>query len=230
MKLLIKIGIVAAIIGAVVALVPAIKGPFNRIRNEANEKLNDEYVVDNYKVEYVKLNDKKVEIKHNIDKFNVEQKVVAKKLENNKAKLEAAKKKLKEIGTSDLAAFNRAKDIYESLKLEHENLVVIGNVYSNTIVKLETSLALVEENMRKAKSNVDVLSTKKALVESVKGANDIVANLQGIGEDASLGIALEKLDETALRESIKLEALSETSVQKSSLSEADAKAYLEALK
>ena len=46
----IGIGVAIAACAAVIA-VPALKGPINRYRNEANERLNAEYVVDNDKAE-----------------------------------------------------------------------------------------------------------------------------------------------------------------------------------
>ena len=57
MNMIGKIGIGAAIVAIVVAIVPAIKGPYNRIRNEVNESLNQEFVVDNYKAEYIQHSD-----------------------------------------------------------------------------------------------------------------------------------------------------------------------------
>ena len=223
--------IVASIAVAVAAivLVPALKGPFNRIRNTANEKLNDEFVVDNYKAEYVNLHEKKVELKKSLDKFNIEKKITNKKISVVSQQVFVAKQKLMSTGTSDLVAFNRAKDAYESFKIELDNLTTMVGVYSNAIAKLETSLALVESNMRKAKMNVDTLSSKKALVDTVKGVNSTLENLNGVG-DAGLSMSIEKLDDDALRESIKLEALAESDQTKSTMTEADAKAYLDSLK
>ena len=66
MNMIGKIGIGAAIVAVVVAIVPAVKGPYNRIRNEVNEKLNQEFVVDNYKAEYIDLHSKKVAIVKNM--------------------------------------------------------------------------------------------------------------------------------------------------------------------
>lgn len=229
MTTLVKIGVASAIVAGAIGIVPALKGPFNRLRNEANERLSDEFVVDNYKAEYVKLHEKRVEIKKNIENFYAEKRVVEAKLEKSNYHLDIAKSKLIAIGAKDLAAFNQAKDVYESFKIENENLVAMQNVYSNAIAKLEMSLRLVEENMRKAKTNVEAISSKKVLVDSIKSVNGIIANLQGIGEDPYANVALEKLDENALRESIKLEALSTNSLP-CTLSEVEAKAYIESIK
>lgn len=230
MTTLVKVGIGAAIVAGAVGAIPALKGPWNRFKNNATEMLDAEYVVDNYKAEYVKLHAKKVEVKSSIEKFNVERKVNKKKLDASILNIAAAKKKLVEVGVSNLVKFNQAKDAYESFKVEHDNLAAMDVVYSNAIAKLEMSLALIEDNMRKAKINVDVLSSKKVLVDSIKGVNETIANLNGIGGDAGTSIATEKLDETALRESIKLEALSEVPASGSTMTEADAKAYLESIK
>ena len=231
MTTLVKVGIGAALVAGAVGAIPALKGPWNRFKNNATEILDAEYVVDNYKAEYVKLHAKKVEVKSNIEKFTVEKRVVEKKLAYANSNVEAAKAKLKSIDASNLVEFNRAKDAYESFKVELSNLVAMKNVYSNALVKLDASLALIETNMRKAKANVDTLSSKKMLVDSIKGVNDTIASLQGVGEDSSTSIAVEKLDDAALRESIKLEALSENNSYSIQIrSEADAKAYLETVK
>lgn len=55
MNTIAKIGIAAGAVAIAVAIVPALKGPYNRLKNTANEKLNDEFLVDNYKAEYVNL-------------------------------------------------------------------------------------------------------------------------------------------------------------------------------
>ena len=54
------IGIAAALAigGTVAAFVPGVRGPVNRAVITANEKLNDEYVVDNYKAEAIALVEK----------------------------------------------------------------------------------------------------------------------------------------------------------------------------
>lgn len=229
MTTLVKIGVGSAIAAVAFGIVPALKGPYNRFKNEANEKLNDEYVVDNYKAEYVKLNEKKVSVIKSREKFAVERAVVQKKLIAAEDKLRMAKSKLVSVGTSDLKAFNAAKNAYESFKLECENLLALENVYSNAVVKLDMSLAVIEDNMRKAKTNVDVLSSKKILVDSIKSVNETISNIQGTG-DSGTSIAVEKLDETALRESIKLEALADVNAAGTAMSEAEAKAYLETVK
>ena len=104
----------------------------------------------------------------------------------------------------------------------------MANVYSNAVTKLQTSLQLVESSMQKAKANVDALSAKKALVENMKTVNATVESLRGVGDDAGMNAAIEKLDENAIRESIKLEALSEDSMPKTTSKEA-AEAYLKSL-
>ena len=229
MTTIVKVGVGIGIVAVVVAAFPALKGPYNRLKTTMSEKLNDEFVVDNYKVEYVKLHDKSIEIKKNLDKFVLESKVNAKKLENAHAKINVAKSKLLAVDVSNLTEFNHLKDAYESMKIEVSNLEAMSGVYSNAIAKLKTSLNLIEANMRKAKMNVDTLASKKTLVDSIQAVNSAIENLNGVG-DANLSISVEKLDDAALRESIKLEALSETSLPKSTTSEAEAKAYIDALK
>lgn len=230
MTTIVKIGIGAAVAVAALSVIPALKGPCNRIKNEANDKLNDEYVVDNYKAEYVKLHAKRCEVKRDLDKFSVERRVAEKKLAQANANAGTAKSKLMLVGTSNLIEFNRAKDTYESFKVEVENLAAMCNVYSNAVAKLESSLALIDANMHKAKVNVDTLASKKVLVESIKSVNDTIANLQGVGEDSGMQIAIEKLDDAALRESIKLESLSDSYGTSAIRSEADAAAYLSTVK
>ena len=230
MTTLTKIGIGVGAIAIAVSAIPALKGPYNRFTTVVSEKLNDEFVVDNYKVEYVKLHEKRTQIVQNLDKFAVEKRVVEKKLEYAKSKESLTKSALLKIGTSDLDAFNRAKNAYEIAKTEIHNLNAMSIAYSNAIVKLERSLAVVDSNMQKAKLNVDTLSSKKTLVDTVKSVNKTIENLNGIGENAELNVSIEKLDDDALRENIKLEALAEKTLPASATTEAEAKAYLNSLK
>ena len=223
-EIIVTIGIAVA----VAVICPALKGPYNRLKNNANEALNDEFVVDNYKAEYIKLHEKKTQIKKSLEKLSVDQAVNAKKTAYAKDKLASAKSALLSIGTTDLSKFNYAKDIYETAKTEVQNLETMAVVYSNAVSKLQTSLQLVESSMQKAKTNVDALSSKKALVENMKAVNETVESLRGVGDDHGMNAALEKLDENAIRESIKLEALSEDSMPKTTSKEA-AEEYLKNL-
>lgn len=219
----------AIAVAVAVTIVPALKGPYNRVKNTANEKLNEEFLVDNYKAEYIKLHEKRAQVLDNLNRFQVEKKVAEKKAVHAATQVGIAKKRLLNVGTSDLREFNRAKDAYEAANVELNNLNAMSSVYSNAITKLTTSLQLIETNMRKAKMNVDMLSSKKDFVDSVKGVNKTIESLKGVGED-ELSIPIEKLDEDALRETIKLEALAEASMPAATTTEAEAKAYLDSLR
>lgn len=227
MKTLIKVGIAAAVVAIAFTIVPALKGPYNRAKIAANDKLNSEFVVDNYKAEYIELHSKKVSVVQNIQKFRMEQKVTDKKLAYAIDKRDAAKKNLIAIGTSDINSFNRAKDAYETAKIEVDNFIAMGQAYSNAVSKLEDTLYLIETNMSKAKANVTALESKKMLVDSIKSVNKTVESINGVG-DSELGVSIEKLDDDVLRESIKLEALRETTVP--TMNKAQADAYLQNLK
>ena len=219
----------AIAVAVAISVVPALKGPYNRFKNTANEALNEEFLVDNYKAEYVKLHEKRAQVLDNLNRFKIEKKVAEKKAHYVASQAKAAKQHLLEVGASDLREFNRAKDAYEAANVELNNLNAMSSVYSNAITKLEASLQLIEANMRKAKLNVDMLSSKKDFVKSVKGVNKTIENLKGMGSD-DLSIPIEKLDEDALRETIKLEALAETSMPAATTTEAEAKAYLDSLR
>lgn len=228
MTTIVKIGIGVAVASAVVAIFPAIKGPYNRLRNEVNEKLAAEYVVDNYKAEYVTLHEKRGKVIEVLNKFTIEKKVAEKKLDIAKDKIEVAKKTLKETGTTDLKTFARAKDAYEALIVETNNFEIIVKKYGQVITKLKSSLACIDSNMAKAKRNVDILSSKKVLVDTIKTVNKSIENINGIG-DSVLAVNVEKLDDDMLRESIKLEALN-TGNSAEAVTQESAKAYLDALK
>ena len=142
-------------------------------------------------------------------------------------KVEAAKKNLVENGTSDMQKFNRAKDAYETAKIEVANFVAMNGAYSNAIVKLENALCLIEANMSKAKVNVTALESKKVLVDSIAAVNETVESLNGVG-DSNLGISIKKLDDDVIRESIKLEALRESTIP--AMDKNAAEDYLKSLK
>jgi hypothetical protein len=229
MTTLVKISIGLAAVSGIVALVPAIKGPFNRARNEINDKLDAEYVVDNYKAEYVKLHNAKGEVSKKLSDIKINKAVAEKKLAYAVKTYEKAKQEVIETGTSDMKKFNAARDYCESKKLEVENLTTMIDVYSNAVVKLESSLNLVECNMRKIKYNVDTLAAKKTLVDSVKSVNECVENLTGVGA-TDMAISVEKLNDSALRESIKLEVLADQNSATVLSTKEDAEAYINSLK
>ena len=228
MNTLAKVGIGIGIVAAIAIAFPALKGPVNRIRNSANDALDSEFVVDNYKAKYIELNEKKVEIEKAIKKFECEKRVTEKKLDIAKKKLETVKSGLISTGTEDLMKFNRMKDTFETIKTEVENLTAMIGTYSNAIAKLEQSRDVVVLNMNKAKTNVESLESKKMLVDSIKSVNTIVEDLNGVG-DETLAINLEKLDDDMIREEVKLETL-HTEVAPDIVDKNAAEAYIQSLK
>lgn len=223
-----KVGIGIGIVAAIAIAFPALKGPVNRIRNSANDALDSEFVVDNYKAKYIELNEKKTEIEKAIQKFECEKRVTEKKLDIAKKKLETVKSGLISTGTEDLMKFNRMKDMFETIKTEVENLTAMIGTYSNAIAKLEQSRDVVVLNMNKAKTNVESLESKKMLVDSIKSVNTIVEDLNGVG-DETLAINLEKLDDDMIREEVKLETL-HTEVAPDIVDKNAAEAYIQSLK
>lgn len=228
MNTLAKVGIGIGIVAAIAIAFPALKGPVNRIRNSANDALDSEFVVDNYKAKYIELNEKKAEIEKAIKKFACEKRVTEKKLDIAKKKLETVKSGLISTGTEDLMKFNRMKDMFETIKTEVENLTAMIETYSNAIAKLEQSRDVVVLNMNKAKTNVESLESKKMLVDSIKSVNTIVEDLNGVG-DETLAINLEKLDDDMIREEVKLETL-HTEVAPDIVDKNAAEAYIQSLK
>ena len=103
----------------------------------------------------------------------------------------------------------------------------MNSAYSNAIVKLENALYLIEANMSKAKVNVIALESKKVLVDSIAAVNETVESLNGV-DNSNLGISIEKLDDDVIRESIKLEALRESTIP--AMDKNAAEDYLKSLK
>lgn len=225
MKYIIIGGVVSVVVA--VCCIPALKGPINRIKNEANDKLNAEFVVDNYKAEYVNLYDKRNVVTESIRKYTVEKKVAEKKIEKAKSELEVIKKNIKETGTSDMKKFQSIKSLYEVKTTEIDNYSKMVTVYDNALKKLDRTLALIDTNMAKAKHNVEVLQSKKTMVDTIKSVNESIENINGVG-DTDLAVNVEKLDDDMLRESVKLEAL-ETENKPVQFDEASAKAWIDSL-
>ena len=223
MKTLIIASIV--IVAALIAI-PALKGPINRLRNEANDKLNAEFVVDNYKAEYVSMYDKRAKLIESISKFNIEKKVAEKKREQATKELEVFAKQLKTIGTSDMKKFTTLKGMYDVKKSESDNYTTMITTYEQALVKLEKSKQLIDVNMVKAKHNVDILTSKKTMLDTIKSVNSSIENVTGIG-DTDLVINLEKLNDDTIRESVKLETF-DASVSPV-VNETEAKAFIDSL-
>lgn len=223
MKTLIIASIV--VVAAVIAI-PALKGPINRLRNETNDKLNAEFVVDNYKAEYVAMHDKRAKLIESISKFNIEKKVAEKKREQATKEVEVFAKQLKTIGTSDMKKFTTLKGMYDVKKSEADNYAIMITTYEQALAKLEKSKQLLDVNMTKAKHNVDVLTSKKTMLDTIKSVNNSIANVTGIG-DKDLAINLEKLNDDTIRESVKLETF-DADVSPV-MNETEAKAFIDAL-
>jgi hypothetical protein len=223
MKTLIIASIV--VVAAVIAI-PALKGPVNRLRNEANDKLNAEFVVDNYKAEYVAMHDKRAKLIESISKFNIEKKVAEKKREQATKEIEVFAKQLKTIGTSDMKKFTTLKGMYDVKKSEVDNYAIMITTYDQALVKLEKSKQLLDVNMTKAKHNVDVLTSKKTMLDTIKSVNNSIENVIGIG-DKDLAINLEKLNDDTIRESVKLETF-DADVSPV-MNETEAKAFIDSL-
>jgi hypothetical protein len=223
MKTLIIASIV--VVAAVIAI-PALKGPVNRLRNEANDKLNAEFVVDNYKAEYVAMHDKRAKLIESISKFNIEKKVAEKKREQATKEVEVFAKQLKTIGTSDMKKFTALKGMYDVKKSEADNYAIMITTYEQALAKLEKSKQLLDVNMTKAKHNVDVLTSKKTMLDTIKSVNNSIANVTGIG-DKDLAINLEKLNDDTIRESVKLETF-DANVSPA-MNETEAKAFIDSL-
>lgn len=228
MNTLAKVGIGVGVVALAAFIFPSLKGPYNRLKSTVNEKLDSEFVVDNYKAEYVNLYDKRAEVVGNLNKLSVEARVTQKKLEYAVQKQAAAKAKLVETGTSDLKKFSVAKDAFESAKMEVSNLETMLTAYTGAAKKLEDTIQVIDANMSKAKMNVATLESKKALVDSLKAVNKTVEAVNGLDNGGTLGFNVEKLDEDALRESIRLEALKST-VSEPVLDKESAEAYLKSL-
>lgn len=227
MNTLAKVGVGAAVVAAAAFIFPSLKGPYNRLKSAVNDKLDSEFVVDNYKAKYVDLHDKRAEVTAALSKLTVEAKVTEKKLAYAAQKQDAAKSALVETGTADLKKFNMAKDAFEAAKTEVMNLETMLDAYHNAMKKLEDAVQVIDVNMSKTKANVATLESKKTLVDSLKSVNKTVEAVNGVGDD-SLGFNVEKLDDDALRESIKLEALKDSAVEPA-LDKAAAEAYLKSL-
>lgn len=223
MKTLIIASIV--VVAAVIAI-PALKGPVNRLRNETNDKLNAEFVVDNYKAEYVAMHDKRAKLIESISKFNIEKKVAEKKREQATKEVEVFAKQLKTIGTSDMKKFTTLKGMYDVKKSEADNYAIMITTYEQALAKLEKSKQLLDVNMTKAKHNVDVLTSKKTMLDTIKSVNNSIANVTGIG-DKDLAINLEKLNDDTIRESVKLETF-DADVSPV-MNETEAKAFINSL-
>lgn len=207
---------------------PALKGPVNRIKNTATEKLNEEYLVDNYKAEYVKLAEKKHNIKKMITDFTAKKVYNENKLKEAAKAEKLAKEALVQTGTSDLRKFKTSKDVYESAKLNTSNLRTLVKSYSDGLVKLQRTLEIVESNMSKAKMNVETLASKKTLVDTVKDINKTLENIKGTG-DPTIGVVQEKLEEERIKQDIKLQVLEEDTGTSTSMTKAEAEAYLKSI-
>lgn len=230
MKTSTKFIIAGVIITIVLLLFPSIRFSAIRVRDKINDKLNSEFVVDNYKQKYVELNDKKCQIQKHLQKFQIDKKVATKKREYVENRSIVTKQKLIECDTTDLKKFNVLKTEYETLQNEVTNYDIILNSYDMAIKKLEDSLNMINANMSKAKANISTLESKKIIAESIKSVNNTIETITGVNDTDELNVTIEKLDTDVLQETIKMEVLKENSDSldyNNITSVEDAKKYIE---
>lgn len=228
MKALIITGASVAVVLAAFAVVPALKGPVNRARITTQEKLEAEYVIDNYKAEYLSMRDKKEKLEKHVQDFKIERRVTDKKLEAVQKELEIAKRSLIQAGTGDLERFASLRSIYDAKKAEVDALEAHARMYDNAVKKLEKTHSLLVINMSKAKSSIDTMSSKKVLLDTVKSVNKSIAEVNGTGSH-ELTVNIEKLDDDLMREDIKLNA-SGVDISEKTMTKEDAEAFLATLK
>lgn len=205
-KTIIILGAVVALGAAIWCAVPALRGPANRAINNANEYLESEYCVDNYKAAYVSLASKKEKSVAALQKFRCERAVAEKKAKLAETKLVNLKLKASDaLLARNMSEVNRLKNLHDSAEIEHRNYLALMKTYEDGMAKLEAVIKRIDDNMRRAKANVDTLQAKKTLLDSMKSANKTLADLSGVG-DVKLAINLEKLDDDLLRENVAFEA------------------------
>lgn len=205
-KLLIKVGIVAAVAVGAFYFLPSLRGPFNRAKNTVSTALDDEFCVDNYRAQFLELYNRKADILKARQNFAVRMRCAENKRRFSLKKAEAARERLVAVGTADLEKFSKARDFYEMTLAEAENYGKTIAVYSNALEKTEASLKVVEANIVSSKFRLANLESKRECVKALKSANEIVENLNGVG-DIDLALSLERLDDAETEESVKLEAL-----------------------
>lgn len=225
-----KPGIALAAIALILFLFPSVTGFFRHVRTTANEKLNDEFVIDNYKQLYIDLHDKQAKCQESLRKFEVEREVLVRKREYAEKQAEAVKRKLIETGTSDPVAFMKTKKEYDLLLSQIDNFNNMAQAYSNAVAKLSQTLDLIKSNMAKSRMNIASLESKKECVDTLKSVNSIVEDINGMG-DSDLATSIERLKDDELRESIKLETLSDLNgaEEKAPMTRADIEAYIQSL-
>lgn len=200
------ISIITLIVAGSCIFGSSLMGPVNRIKNTVDDKLNAEFVVDNYKAEYNKLFSNKTTLLNSIHAYNVEKRVIEKKLNLSENELNTLSKHIKHNGLSDLKKINKLKHMWNTKQNEISTYHTMLCTYSNAIIKLEKALECTNINLIKTEHNINVLESKKQLVDTLKIVNSTVENLTRVG-NSDLTINLEKLEDDVLRESIKLETL-----------------------
>jgi len=222
-----KIAIIVGVIALVVFLFPGVKGAYYRVKHNVDDKLNEEFTVDNYKQLYIELHDKKVDCMESLQKFKVEQAVANRRAAYAVQQADILRSKLQEIGTSDPHAFARTREQYELTLAQIENFNNMNIAYSNAIAKLNQSLNLIKSNMSKSKMNIASLESKKECVDTLKAVNSIVEDINGVG-NSDVTLSIEKLKDDELRESVKLETMLDTPSNEN-MSNQDIENYLKSL-
>lgn len=232
--LLIIFSLMTAIV-VIAAFVPGIKGPINEIRQDANEYLNDKYIVANCKQKVIEMEKGRQKIMRAIHSLKVQRKNMEYRIKTykyNKVQLEQVMTK----SINNINSFNNAKCLYanviENLNLCEQSVEDINN----NIIKLESMNEKVKNEMYKLNNKVVHLKNKKEIVDALIVTNNIIEDVNGLkitGEDIDVGGSINRLDERFNEEQVRSEVLNETtnttSTQVDVVSSEEAIAYLESL-
>lgn len=211
-----KTNIVATIAIVAIAAVAVAKFMPNTAKTVKNKvttidsMIGDANLIENYKAEYVNLTKKKEDIEKAIQDFTIQIGVAKKKLELEKSikskffdQLDYYSKK------NNVKSFNLAKTAFESQEAKCKMLETSIVNYENGKAKLEAGLSVVNMSLTKYKSNIDILEGRKTIVDNFKEVNRILQNLSGTGEN-DMAIQLEKVDDSFMVETTKMEVLEDT--------------------
>lgn len=193
-------------------LVPGIKGPFIEWKQEANDYLNDKYIVANCKQKVVEMENTRKKILNSIYNLKVQRKNVEYKIYTYEHK----KKQLEQImsnSVADIEAFNYAKGNYTSVVENIKLLNQCSRDIENNILKLEKTAEVVKNEMLKMHNKVVHLKNKKEIVDTLTCVNDIMEDINGLnitGEGVDVGGSINRLEERYNEEQVRASVIEES--------------------
>lgn len=201
-----------AVAAGIICFLPAVKGPIYETQQSISEKLNDKYIVANYKKKIQDITESKAKIAKNIRQLEIRKRQLAYEGQKLVTKENQIKQSMHYYATNNnIPAFNALKKsleyttksvqhINQSITTIDENIKVMAKTVDNINLKLT-----------EYSTTLEAIKSQKEIVQSIEAANNIIEEINGLkvisDGDVDVGGAMSRLEESYRNEVIRSQVI-----------------------